>query len=242
MAKIDMQNSEIDLQCSNSKRPYVVGWNDETHEAIVFRPRCNNWTCEACAEENSRIWQLHAFRGTSVLQAEGYQVDFITLTVRSGGVRTLERSIATFRKAWPKLSRRAKYHNPAWYYIFIPEQHDDGTMHAHMIATNVKSEHWWHDNAHASGLGFEAKVKTIENASGAAWYVSKYTGKDFVIDIWPKNFRRIRCSRNWPKLELDNLPDEWKYKAFLDKGKAWWEMHMLHDLGYEVAVKDSALT
>ena len=50
------------------------------------------------------------------------------------------------------------------------------------------------------GLGVQARISKIASPVGVATYVSKYLFKDAVFTEWPKNWRRVRYSRSWPKL------------------------------------------
>lgn len=198
------------------------------------------WTCPVCAAHNAQMWMLHAFRGCDELQNAGYNVDFVTLTARGGLGRTRERTFQAFKDAWPKLSRRAKYHNPYHAYIAIPEQHKDGTLHLHMLITNEQKQKWWKDNAYKSGLGWRSWVDPVEHGAHASFYVSKYLGKDFISLKWPPKFRRARASQNWPKLPAIERPPDWLYEVFRDWGAVNWEAAYLRDAGYDVDWKDSA--
>lgn len=175
-----------------------------------------------------------------MLISENINVELMTLTARGGKNRTFERTLDDFQKSWPKLSRRLHYANIIHQYLAIPEQHEDGTMHMHLIITNYQNNHWLHDNAYQCGLGFEAESETIWHGAGAAAYVAKYTGKQFIGVIWPAGFRRVRASRNWPDF-LENLQSEdWQYSAYRKLGLLKWEIAMLQDDGFNVRISESA--
>jgi len=55
-------------------------------------------------------------------------------------------------------------------------------------------------NAAECGLGFEVDLSIIQSAAGAAYYGSKYLGKNLEDHAWPKSMRRVNTSRGWPKL------------------------------------------
>lgn len=234
-------NNHTPEYCQAPGRPYIVGRNPETKQAIIFRPPCDSWACPYCAEVKSKSWQLNAFKGVTDFQNQGVRLSFVTLTSRGGKGRTRDRSIDSFRLAFPKLARRVKYQQGDFEYIAIPEQHKNGIVHLHMIATGALSLRWWKDNAFYCGLGYIAHVRDVEHGGAAARYVSKYVGKDFIGVQWPKGYRRVRASQNWPRLEQIGLPEQWDYEVFRDWGALNWEAHYLEDLGYLVKWSETAL-
>jgi hypothetical protein len=54
-----------------------------------------------------------------------------------------------------------------------------------------------HDWAHSLGWGFQAELLIVSSSEAAA-YVAKYASKQ--SPLTPKGFRRVRVSRDWPKL------------------------------------------
>jgi hypothetical protein len=229
-----------DLECSGTGRPFIVGSNSETNQALIFKPDCGNWKCPACAEKKAKVWVLDAFRGAGILQAGGRNVDFVTLTTRGGRGRTRERSINSFRKHWPILRKRAAYYGGPLEYLAIPEQHKNGVVHLHLLITNELSKRWWKDNAYLVGLGFMVAVEPVDHAGEAGLYVAKYLGKQYVHICWPRGFRRARASKGWPRLPAVDRPEGWHYEVFRDWGAVNWEAHLLTDLGYIVKWSDSA--
>lgn len=52
-----------------------------------------------------------------------------------------------------------------------------------------------------SGLGWQYDVSDLGSIEGASRYVAKYLFKETVFStVWPKGWRRVRYSQNWPKL------------------------------------------
>lgn len=166
-------------------------------------------------------------------------MDFITLTARGGKGRTRAASLEAFATGFPLLTRRAKYYMGYFEYLAIPEQHKNGIVHYHLIATNTLAQRFWKDNAYEVGLGFMSHVKRIKQAGYAAKYVSKYVGKEFTTAKWPKNYRRVRASRNWPKASLPEIETGWTYEVYRDLGTLNWYMAMLRDAGYTITEKPS---
>ena len=51
------------------------------------------------------------------------------------------------------------------------------------------------------GLGWQYDLSALESVEGASRYVAKYLFKEAIFDTkWPKGWRRVRYSQNWPKL------------------------------------------
>jgi hypothetical protein len=51
-----------------------------------------------------------------------------------------------------------------------------------------------------AGLGVQARISQVDNPEATAKYVSKYMFKQLGQDAWPAGWRRVRYSRNFPKL------------------------------------------
>ena len=71
-----------------------------------------------------------------------------------------------------------------------------------MLDTFNLASRWWKDNARSCGLGFMAESEFAKTAGGAFAYASKYLSKQWGIP-WPRNFRRIRTSRKYPRQQDD---------------------------------------
>lgn len=51
------------------------------------------------------------------------------------------------------------------------------------------------------GLGRQYDISKLESVEGASRYVAKYLFKETIFKtVWPKGWRRVRYSQNWPKL------------------------------------------
>jgi len=52
-----------------------------------------------------------------------------------------------------------------------------------------------------AGLGRQYDLSKLESVEGASRYVAKYLFKETIFNtVWPKGWRRVRYSQNWPKL------------------------------------------
>jgi len=52
-----------------------------------------------------------------------------------------------------------------------------------------------------SGLGWQYDLSELQSVEGASRYVAKYLFKATIFEtVWPEGWRRVRYSKNWPKL------------------------------------------
>jgi len=203
-------------KCDARNRPQMLAINNKAKQAIVFRPRCKQWRCPYCAQVNKRLWTMKAYYGAEFLQdGEGEPLRFITLT--SHEKLSARQSWTVWPKAWAKLYMRAKRIQSGASYILVPEQHKDGRLHVHFLATWTMAERWWKDNARECGLGFMAESEQPRSLAHAAWYIGKYISKQLDTNQWPKGFRRVRPSHNWPKMQPAAKPKGWHF-VMIDAG------------------------
>lgn len=194
--------------CETSGRPLMIAKHTGLMRAIIFRPNCKKWSCEYCARQRASWVAVLAAHGHEVLTASGKQVMFWTVTSHSK-VRTLEKGIYVWRKAWPKLRKRLQRVENNVAYANMPEQHKDGSLHVHLLVAAQVSERWCKDNAAQTGLGYIGEYEEVRTPGKAAWYASKYLTKDSHKLDWPKFFRRFNTSRNWPRPDLLEKSGQW---------------------------------
>lgn len=81
---------------------------------------------------------------------------------------------------------------PKFYYtqgVFEPAKHD--TLQSQSLERAC----------YECGLGWHYDISRLESVEGASRYVAKYLFKDTIFsEKWPKGWRRVRYSQNWPKL------------------------------------------
>lgn len=224
--------------CQSPLKINIIGVNQVAKQAIIFNPRCKKWDCPFCAGLNTEGWLHRGLRGAMEIAAEGRELRFVTLT--SKPYATPNMSIYFFKLNWPKLVRRAAYHTKkvngqSWAFLLIPEQHKTGRLHCHMIASTHLKSKWWKDNANSTGFGYMAKSDEIDHPAKVAGYVVKYLAKSVEFQYWPKGFRRVRTSRNWPK-ELPEIRPDWDFESHNDD-EAMIEKYNLTKAGYKITDK-----
>ena len=188
-------------ECTAPGRPWLEGVDVQRETVFFYQPNCGSWSCPYCAGANTRRWSWLIALGAERLQSSGAELSFTTLT--SHERLTAAGSIRVFPAAWKKLSARARRREKGGQYVLIPEKHESGVLHAHMLDTFGLSRRWWKDNARECGFGFMAESEFANTAGGAARYASKYLSKQWGIP-WPRGFRRIRTSRGYPRPEDDS--------------------------------------
>lgn len=123
-----------------------------------------------------------------------------------------------------KANRAAQF----WCYAQVTERQKRLHPHSHMISTYCPPDAWpykkgailplgnkaktdglwsdWFVDANRkAGLGEQCQISAVRSAAAVATYLSKYLFKDAMQETWPKGWKRVRYSQNWPKLPaMDN--------------------------------------
>lgn len=192
----------------------------------LYQPRCKQWSCPECARDNKLFWQARIGYGYDIYINQGVQGwNMLTIT-SSPKLTNTAQCLYVWPSQWAKLSARIRRRYKNVKYVLMPEQHQDGRVHWHMIASNNISTRWLKDNAPYCGLGFEQHAKRISNSSKAIYYVSKYLGKSILIAKWPKYLRRIATSQKWPILppesDFTQLELDWVYLTTYPSEGLWY--------------------
>jgi hypothetical protein len=220
-------------ECRTENRPWLLAEHAATRKVILYQPRCKKWSCPYCAERNKRSWSYKAGYGLENLTDQKQEMYFVTITSR--GYVTSGQSLALLKSGWPKLSRRAKYHSAGVYsYMLIPERHRQGQVHCHILTTVNLPARFWKDAGYSCGFGYIADTDRIRGAGEAGNYAGKYLSKQLAGMEWPKGFRRVRTSRNWPKPPKLENDGQWEYLVCRNLGDANWHAAMMRDYGYTV--------
>lgn len=226
--------------CQNTRKVTVFGTNQKERAALLFNPRCKTWGCDYCAELNKDYWIYQAARGCSIIVSEDRELQFVTLTSR--GYATPTKSLYFFSENWPKLRKRMAdktnawrgYYGIEWAYFLVPERHESGVLHAHLIAaTHISHEKIWKEAAHQTGFGYIIDIQEMVTPLLASTYVAKYLHKGAGAETWPPGFRRVRHSQNWPMAKPAPIPG-WEWKTFKKESTIWLEKMSLLDQGWTV--------
>jgi|SRR5215207_1401 len=232
-------------------------------KGYLTRGNCNHWDCPRCGEIRAKEEYRRIVNGCELLALE-HKLYFWTLTCRGREIPLelaeemyYEWTNVLLTNARAKCKRAGKY----WAYVQVTErQHKTRSHpHSHLISSYLPSDaistsdelgnpvlisEWFTRANLSSGLGAQHKITEVRNASAVSRYVSKYLFKDTFRDRFPPKWKRVRYSRNFPKLERAKLefsvqlnnPSEWKHLDslgiyFQAESVDMWRMalaHMVH--------------
>lgn len=225
------KNNSTVKECSNGKAPYLLGLSANTKRAVIFRARCKMWGCPECAQTNAWVWSFRASEGAHALYDKGHSIDFVTITPHEK--LSSKGAWWVMPKAWMKLQARLRRTVGTFQYFQVPELHESGKPHIHMITTAKLPESWWKDNARECGFGYMSDVQEVWSDGGVITYVLKYITKTFTETPMPKGAHRVRTSRGWPKHEREPLGD-WTFKPIPKGPQLDLLANQLEGFGYDV--------
>lgn len=75
-----------------------------------------------------------------------------------------------------------------------------------------------------AGLGVQCRVSIVDSVEACSRYIAKYLFKETAFDVWPKGWKRVRYSQNWPK-----LPEQKNERAFVVLSA--WDWYLAADSG-----------
>lgn len=175
----------------------LVAQKGDKLKAVKFR--CNSWHCDKC----------RPFKRKKIMAigAKGHPNRMLTLTINPAFFDDFSESACAlkqgFRRAVEQLMR---YHgHTSIEYLCVFEQHKSGWPHLHvLIRSRFISQRWLSHYMERRGLGKIVDIRKIKGKAQAAYYVSKYMGKE------PRRYDG--CKRYWtstkfvpkrPKVEKD---------------------------------------
>lgn len=227
-------------RCQNTKDVTMIGHNKTEKKGLLFNPSCKSWSCDFCCEQLKDNWIHQAARGSMIMEGHGNQLQFVTLTSR--GSSTPNKSVYFFKENWPKLRKRmadrtnewTPFTGIEWAYFLVPERHESGVLHVHLIAsTHICAESVWKQHAHQTGFGYIIDVQEMITPLLAATYVAKYLHKGMGAETWPRGFRRVRHSQNWP-IAKPKKDEKWEWMTIKNEDTVWFEKNAMIDLGWQV--------
>jgi hypothetical protein len=241
-------------------------------KGYLSRGNCNHWDCPRCGEIRAREEYRRIVNGCEVLALD-HQLYFWTLPCRGREI-SLEQAEESYYE-WTNVlltNARTKCHREGkfWAYVQVTERQHKTRSHPHShiisaylpqdaISTSDAMENSvlvseWFTRANLSaGLGAQHKITEVRNAAAVSRYVSKYLFKDSFRDRFPPKWKRVRYSRNFPKLERATLefsiqlnnPADWKHLdalgvMFEAESVDMWRMGIKHAI--HIAKPADALT
>lgn len=196
--------------CPNGNTPTAIGVQAGSGLATAHKLGCKSWRCPYCSIKRKGWLARKCYVGIEHYQASGSAFYFGTVTMHENWRGWA--SIVNFQTNWNKFYQRLKRSTDGpLYYCLLPEKHQDGTLHIHLISTCPQPSRWWKDEGRASGFGYINENEPLADAALGAMYVTKYVHKSLGEVDWPRNFRRVRFSIRWPVPPRD---DTWSWAAY----------------------------
>lgn len=221
---IENHQEFADTPCENHA-PFIA-YQVDSGAWYLAQGCCNSWQCARCSTIRAKHEYGNIVHGAKTL-AEEHSLWFVTLTMRG---KELDLSKADdeyytltnrLLSSWRAESKRNSAH---WCYVQVTERQKRGAAHSHLICTMVPQDTkfyrqgerlpsgaiakrdcyfstWFMKRAEGAGLGRMIDISLVDSPHGVGSYVAKYLFKDIKEHIWPKHWKRIRYSRNWPKFE-----------------------------------------
>lgn len=156
---------------------------------------CDSWNCQFCQKTNSYRWAERVKYGIDLAQPRDAYMWTLTLP---GWVHYASTGFRILPDLWDKFRREVQRFYPVWDYAAFVECHPVRGLIPHFhIVSLAAAPYRLKDVAKHCGFGYMAKEKQI-TSKGAAGYVTKYCSKQGYA--MPRNFRRVRVSRGWPRL------------------------------------------
>lgn len=192
---------------------------------------CNSWTCPRCGNIRAKQEFHKMIYGAEKLAEMGHDLYFLTLTCRGADM-----PLATAEHDYYKWTTRLlnacrnelRRRDGFWAYCQVTERQKRLHPHSHLITTYLPKNSvrriridkrgavveyfesdWFRQRNISAGLGPQYDITQIRSAKGVASYVAKYLFKSAMQTEWPKNWRRIRYSRSWPRSQKEPVDDGW---------------------------------
>lgn len=214
----------------------IVLRGERAQDTMWLRSHCGCYSCEECAKINVL---RHKLRILSFLRLHDSEVFFETYTAHENA-RTFEDSVANLRLGLKRvLQQKRNVLKSAGTWVKVWELHASGRAHVHMLTTITLAKHFrkrgsfdvarLNDFARGAGMGYQARAVKVTNLFGAASYVTKYMTKAAHEARFPRHFRRIEFSRDFPELESE-FDEARDWENFLKASLLQIDMRLRADL------------
>lgn len=209
-----LQKSRFNPAC---KAPLIATVREG--EGYIGYACCDRWDCPRCKFVLA-AYHLHRMaEGTEILMQAG-PMYFWTLTCRG---RDLDLATADdhYYEWTNRLLNACRYQankkDGRFQYVQVTERQKRGAAHSHLISTFLPRDaipsvddkgrscflsEWFTRRCESAGLGPRYSISAVRTAGGAARYISGYLQKQLSTDTFPRKWKRIRYSRQWPDTAL----------------------------------------
>lgn len=240
--RLSYASKNLVLHCINNAP--LIAYRVVDKAWAIMQANCNSWTCPRCGLIRAKEEYWRIVKGAELL-AQSSELYFITLTCRGKELALEDSEVNYYKWTNRLLSAcrvRAKRKGQKWCYMQVTERQKRGHPHSHVITTfkphdlrdgtkkqwkqhegsrvaydvEALRSDWLQKRCVSAGLGKQYDISVVQEASAASRYVAKYLFKDSMFtDLWPKHWRRVRYSNNFPKQEREK-PDGMALRTPLD--------------------------
>lgn len=196
----------------------------------VMQGNCHSWSCPRCGINRAKQEYGRIVEGCRTLAID-HDLYFITITCRGKEMSLEAAEAGYLKwtnKLLTSMRYQSKKRHGFWHYMQVTERQKRGHPHSHIITTykphdlrdgfkdnwttesgqivNVPKvalrSDWLQKRVISAGLGSQYDISKVDSVEGASRYVAKYMFKDSMFETtWAKNWRRVRYSQSFPKLE-----------------------------------------
>lgn len=214
-------------KCKNGAPFFALKKTEKSYS--VMQGNCHDWTCPRCGQARARREYGRMVEGARKLAQDGHELYFLTLTCRGKemSLETAENGFLKWTNRFLTAARtRAKRSGGFFAYAGVTERQKRGHPHSHYLTTwkphdleAGTKDHWRHiagrlvceqrpalrsewtrKQCVRSGLGDQYDISRVREPEAVSRYLGKYLFKTTAFERWPKNWRRVRYSQNWPQL------------------------------------------
>ncbi len=160
--------------------------NDQTSDLLPLP--CNTWGCSVCGPAKAHR--------LGVLAARARPERFVTLSKVGPDLETVSRRLITLSQSL----RRAGH---TWEYLAVPEVHQNGFWHLHVLQKgSFLPQRELSRRAASAGMGRVVWIERVQGQEQVSNYLCKYLTKDLLSEQIQRSPRskRFRTSRGfWPE-------------------------------------------
>lgn len=189
----------------------------------LVQGNCNHWDCVRCGISRAKTEYWRIVNGSEIHSEQNRKLYFMTITCRGASLtkkKSEEKYLEWTDKLGTSIRNRAAKHGQLWSYAAVTERQKRGMPHSHFVTTycpddatltwnvykqreEIRSE-WLGGAIVRAGLGKIYNLTEIREPSAVSRYVAKYLFKQTALIIWPKGWKRVRYSQNWPKRDFES--------------------------------------
>jgi len=210
---------------------FAVEKNASSGVWTLSQGSCNHWDCPRCGVIRAKQEYWRIVKGSEQVVSEGHELYFITITTRGAGLSVAEAEahyLQWTNRLQTNLRGQSTRRKAYWCYVSVTERQKRHHPHSHILTTyqpvdlveglkigykqidGQKVQGNWpvlrsgslQSAVRASGLGEQYDISLVREPAAVARYIGKYLFKSSLLTVWPKGWRRVRYSNNWPKTEL----------------------------------------